>query len=178
MSAADMLCTSLAPETAGMACKRSFPNKTSPGLCAGCEILSTLSGDALQRTSEYPRCGYCGTIYKPMTQQYNGKMICGPCATAAGISPTPSVAAQEQAARTQRMQALSQQGARQRASNRGGTGIIGAPNPLRVFISADVWVSGAGSKPKQQSSIGRMGFQFDLNANLSGESLFLLFIHG
>ncbi|KAJ7212692.1 kinase-like domain-containing protein [Mycena pura] len=168
MSAADTQCTSLSPETAGMACKRSYPNKTSPGLCAGCELLSTLSGEALRRTSEYPRCGYCGTIYKPMTQQYNGKMICGTCATLAGVSPTSSVTAQEQAARAQRMLALSQQGARQRASNRAGTATIGAPNAQRVFISADVWVSGAGSKPKQQSSIGRMGFQFDLNAELSG----------
>ncbi|KAJ7194811.1 hypothetical protein GGX14DRAFT_404372 [Mycena pura] len=134
----------------------------------GCELLSTLSGEALRRTSEYPQCAYCSTIYKSMTQQHNGKIICGTCATLAGVSPTSSVTAQEQAARAQRMLALSQQGARQRVSNRAGTATIGAPNAQRVFIFADVWVRGAGSKPKQQSSIGRMGFQFDLNANLSG----------
>ncbi|KAJ6517445.1 kinase-like domain-containing protein [Mycena vitilis] len=162
------LCVSLGPDTAGMSCGDSFPNKNTPGLCAGCLILAGLSGEALARTSQFPRCGCCGTVYRGMSQQHNGKPICGACIAIAGIPSTSSVAAQQDAAaRAARMQLLSQQGAQQRASNRAGTGVIGGQNPQRVFVAGDVWVSGAGSKPKPQSVVGRLGFQFDLKANFA-----------
>ncbi|KAJ7197585.1 hypothetical protein GGX14DRAFT_402513 [Mycena pura] len=84
--------------------------------------------------------------------------------SATAMQCTSLSAETQQAERAARMQALSQQGARQCASNTAGS--IG-PNPLRTFISADVWVSGAGSKPKAQSVVGRLGFQFDLNASFN-----------
>lgn len=195
MSAAPSVtqCASLSAETAGQNCNGTFPKKNHAGLCACCTLLQSAPAEKVaemmvrspahvvyfsspaHKAQNYPQCVDCGTKYRFMKAQPDGRYICGPCTILADIPHQSPALTQQQADRTARMDRLTLQ----RLQNRGGTAstTTNAPQastPKRPFINVDIFIGGRSGKAKNQSVIGNMGYQFDSDDSMEGA---LQFIH-
>ncbi|KAJ7861058.1 hypothetical protein B0H13DRAFT_1900688 [Mycena leptocephala] len=153
-------CTSLDAATAGMNCNGTFPKKNHPGLCAGCILLQKAPDEKLAEMMDYPQCVDCGTRYRYMKAQPDGRFICGPCTILSNIPHQSPANSQQHTDRTARMDKL----ALLRVQNRGGppnANTSPASTPRRPFINVDLFISGRSGKAKVQCVIGNMGYQFE-----------------
>ncbi|KAJ7210486.1 kinase-like domain-containing protein [Mycena pura] len=135
-----------------------------PGLCAGCELLRPLSGAVFERTKRYPKCVNCGMIYSGMTDMQDGYPLCAACAHLTDPLPASSLAAQQQVERSAKMSFLALQKVK-RTPGTASTPISMAVSiiPAKPFIAVDIFLSGQGGKPKPQSTIGTLAFEFDID---------------
>ncbi|KAJ7200606.1 kinase-like domain-containing protein [Mycena pura] len=163
-------CLSLGPDTAAMNCNLTFPLKNTPGLCAGCTILATLSGEALKRTQGYLQCISCGTRYRGL--QVDGGLVCAVCAKIEGIAPLPSSAAQlEEQRRIDKMGNINLQKLKARQAATGAIVPSSTPAtilPKKVTIAVDAYIGGGTGKAKAQSAIGTLPLEFELDDSMFG----------
>ncbi|KAJ7863752.1 hypothetical protein B0H14DRAFT_3606702 [Mycena olivaceomarginata] len=154
------LCTSLDADTAGMNCNGTFPKKNHAGLCAGCTLLQQASQDKVAEMQNYPQCDQCGTRYRFMKAQANGRYMCGPCINLADIPHQSPASSQQQADRVGKMDRLTLA----RLQSRGGPSISSASQaltPRRPFVNVELFINGRMGKAKAQCVVGNMGFQFE-----------------
>ncbi|KAJ7222453.1 hypothetical protein GGX14DRAFT_558547 [Mycena pura] len=129
-----------------MNCNLTFPLKNTPGLCAGCTILATLSGEALtrKRMQGYLQCISCGTGYRGL--QVDGSLVCAVCAKIEGIAPLPSSAAQlEEQRRIVKMGNITLQKLKARQAATGAIVPLSTPAtilPKKVMIAVDAYIGG------------------------------------